>query len=321
MKIISASLGFVATILASLALSGNAQAQATRTWVSGVGDDVNPCSRTAPCKTFAGAISKTAVSGVINCLDPGGFGAVTITKSITIDCYWQPAAGILATGTYGVIVNAASTDKIVLRGLEIDGETSGLAGVRIISAASVQIDHCRIAGFNSGSAAGISVAVNSSTFELHVKDTHLLNNGVGATGGAIVVAPLGSVDTRVILSRVEMRDNVYGLDVNGAAGASGYVRVNGMDVVASGNAQNGVRVTGGGASASAFLDRSMISSNGSYGVLASGGNANVILGRSTLVDNGAGLGSSAGGVLYTYGTNQVNANGADGAFSAGMTEK
>src|SRR6059036_1925940 len=62
-----------------------AQAQATRTWVSGVGDDVNPCSRTAPCKTFAGAISKTAVNGEINCLDPGGFGAVTISKGLTID--------------------------------------------------------------------------------------------------------------------------------------------------------------------------------------------------------------------------------------------
>src|SRR2546422_2828997 len=66
--------------------SDPAQAQATRTWVSGVGDDVNPCSRTAPCKTFAGAISKTAAGGEIDCLDPGGFGAVTITKSLTIDC-------------------------------------------------------------------------------------------------------------------------------------------------------------------------------------------------------------------------------------------
>src|SRR5262245_48964588 len=62
-----------------------AYAQATRTWVSGVGDDVNPCSRTAPCKTFAGAISKTAAGGEISVLDPGGFGGVTITKSITIN--------------------------------------------------------------------------------------------------------------------------------------------------------------------------------------------------------------------------------------------
>src|SRR6187200_2433123 len=81
-----------------------AQAQATRTWVSGVGDDANPCSRTAPCKTFAGAISKTATNGEINCLDPGGFGAVTITKSITIDCS-VPNGSVLNAGTNGIIIN------------------------------------------------------------------------------------------------------------------------------------------------------------------------------------------------------------------------
>src|SRR5438046_5975235 len=85
-----------------------AHAQATRTWVSGVGDDVNPCSRTAPCKTFAGAISKTAINGEINCLDPGGFGAVTITKSITIDCH-EIFALILASGTTGVNINLTTT--------------------------------------------------------------------------------------------------------------------------------------------------------------------------------------------------------------------
>src|SRR5947207_12161742 len=93
-----------------------AHAQATRTWVSGVGDDINPCSRTAPCKTFAGAISKTASPGIINCLDSGSFGAVTITKSITIDCTGN-FAGILTGGVQGIVVNALSTDKVVLRAI------------------------------------------------------------------------------------------------------------------------------------------------------------------------------------------------------------
>src|SRR6201991_3337060 len=84
-----------------------AHAQATRTWVSGVGDDANPCSRTAPCKTFAGAISKTAAGGEINCLDPGGFGTVTITKSMTIDCS-ATLGSILASGTNGVNINDAN---------------------------------------------------------------------------------------------------------------------------------------------------------------------------------------------------------------------
>src|SRR3954471_14698380 len=84
-----------------LVCSGSTYAQATRTWVSGVGDDINPCSRTAPCKTFAGAISKTATNGEINCIDPGGFGAVTITKSITIDCH-EIYASILNSFTNGI---------------------------------------------------------------------------------------------------------------------------------------------------------------------------------------------------------------------------
>src|ERR687883_908174 len=91
-----------ALVLVALALPGSAFGQATRTWVSGVGDDANPCSRTAPCKTFAGAISKTAAKGEINCLDPGGFGGVTITKSLAIDCH-EVFASILASGFTGVI--------------------------------------------------------------------------------------------------------------------------------------------------------------------------------------------------------------------------
>src|ERR1700684_971293 len=90
-----------------LQLPTPAQAQATRTWVSGVGDDANPCSRTAPCKTFAGAISKTVAGGEIDVLDPGGFGALTITKAITLDGGGGQVASILVSGTNGITINAA----------------------------------------------------------------------------------------------------------------------------------------------------------------------------------------------------------------------
>src|ERR1700736_5478863 len=103
------------------AMSSAAQAQATRTWVSGVGDDANPCSRTAPCKTFPGAISKTAAGGEIDALDPGGFGTVNITKSITIECDIGPGS-ILATSTTGISINAnAASDVIYIRNLNING--------------------------------------------------------------------------------------------------------------------------------------------------------------------------------------------------------
>jgi hypothetical protein len=115
---------------AALLYAAPAEAQATRTWVSGVGDDANPCSRTAPCKTFAGAISKTAPGGEINCLDPGGFGAVTITKSITISCEIG-TAGVLVAGTNGIVVAAGPQDRVILRGLDINGVGGqGLSGIR-----------------------------------------------------------------------------------------------------------------------------------------------------------------------------------------------
>src|SRR5438132_9002368 len=126
-----------------------AQAQATRTWVSGVGDDVNPCSRTAPCKTFAGAISKTASPGIINCLDPGGFGAVTITKSITIDCTGTMGS-VLSSGVQGIIVNALTTDKIVLRAIDVNGAdtTLGTNGVNVAQAASVSMYDVNVANYS-----------------------------------------------------------------------------------------------------------------------------------------------------------------------------
>src|SRR5437660_12771571 len=118
-------------------------AQATRTWVSGVGDDANPCSRTAPCKTFAGAISKTAAGGEIDALDPGGFGAVTITKSITLDGTGT-FASILASLTTGIIINAASTDVITIRGISINGFCNGIRGMNILQAKTVNIEDCVI---------------------------------------------------------------------------------------------------------------------------------------------------------------------------------
>src|SRR5437899_1258907 len=129
-----------ALALIALALPASASAQASRTWVSGVGDDANPCSRTAPCKTFAGAISKTAGGGEINCLDPGGFGGVTITKSIAIKCQYTEG-GVLVSGTNAIVINAAVTDKVTLRGLDVNGIGIGaqtsLSGVKVISAKTV----------------------------------------------------------------------------------------------------------------------------------------------------------------------------------------
>lgn len=162
----------------TLGITTLAHAQATRTWVSGVGDDANPCSRTAPCKTFAGAISKTASPGIINCLDPGGFGAVTITKSITIDCTGTYGS-VLASGTQGIVINALTTDKIVLRAIDINGAgtTLGTNGVNIIQAGGVNLHTVNIASF---SGAGVETSNTSNSISVIISDSQILN--IGAQG-------------------------------------------------------------------------------------------------------------------------------------------
>jgi hypothetical protein len=169
-----------------------AQAQATRTWVSGVGDDANPCSRTAPCKTFAGAISKTAAGGEIDCLDPGGFGAVTITKSMTIDCGTN-AGGILNSLANGVIVNAGASDKVVLRNLVIQGTIStntGLNGIRFLAGQELQLDRVVIQG-----ASGFCVDMNKTTLGLlYVRSSYFTEcaSGIVVTSTATAVIDINT---------------------------------------------------------------------------------------------------------------------------------
>jgi hypothetical protein len=187
-----------------------ALAQATRTWVSGVGDDANPCSRTAPCKTFAGAISKTAATGEINVLDPGGFGAVTITKAITIRSD-HVQAGILVSGTNGIIINAPAADRVVLIGLDIEGIGTGFNGVNVISAGEVLIQNCTIHNFQSGGL-GVGVLVNSTTAS-HVTIDHSMLN-FNSIGVSVTSAPgMGHVSINDSL----LNDNVnIGIRVQGA---------------------------------------------------------------------------------------------------------
>src|SRR5688572_17000254 len=170
----------LAILVAAFALFGitatPAAAQATRTWVSGVGDDVNPCSRTAPCKTFAGAISKTATGGEINCLDPAGYGAVNITKSMTISCGWTHGS-ILAANVNGVIINCAACN-VTLRGLAINGAgTTTGNGIRILNAGNVNIDHVVIENHagNTAHGRGITVETAAANVRVTIQNTDLWN--------------------------------------------------------------------------------------------------------------------------------------------------
>src|SRR4051812_17892765 len=175
-------LSILATVLSIFPWSGTAWAQASRTWVSGVGDDANPCSRTAPCKTFAGAISRTAAGGEIDALDPGGYGAVTITKSITIDGGGGQVASILVAGTNGIVISGSGV-VVTLRNLRITGVaqsvTPGLNGIRLLNGAVLHIQNCAIFGFSQNA---VDINVNQATGpKVFITDSSLSNSAGGVT--------------------------------------------------------------------------------------------------------------------------------------------
>jgi hypothetical protein len=271
-----------------------AHAQATRTWVSGVGDDANPCSRTAPCKTFAGAISKTATGGEINVLDPGGFGGVTITKSITISSEGFEA-GVLVSGTNAIIINATTTSVVVLRGLDIEGLGTGLVGIKVLGGlAALHVEKCTINAFRGTNGSGIEVApTTAGTTQVFIKDTIVRNNGQG-TGGGIFINPAAGVTIKASLDNVRMENNIFGIKVQGATS-----NISVSNSIAAGNSAAGFS---GVTSASVLqIDRSVAAHNGGPGVSCTPG-AVVRIGNMSIFDN---TGGDTAGTCSSFKNNDI----------------
>jgi hypothetical protein len=293
------SVRILLALLVSATLSTAAHAQATRTWVSGVGDDVNPCSRTAPCKTFAGAISKTATNGEINVLDAGAFGVVTITKSISIvNNGFQ--AGVLGAGTNAIIINAPTTARVVLRGLDIEGIGTGLAGIKVLAAGSVHIENCTINGFTQVGIDFVPTAAAASTSQLYVTDT-IIRNNQGASSGGIRVKPGANVTAIGSIKNVQLQNNQFGLRVEDNS------RIASVDTVASGNAGSGFIAVSNAAAVSLNLDRCTAVGN-AFGIKADNPAANVRFGNCMIAGNGTGISTSLGGHTTTFTGSNSNAD-------------
>jgi hypothetical protein len=289
----------------------SAHAQATRTWVSGVGDDANPCSRTAPCKTFAGAISKTAPGGEIDTLDPGGFGAVTITKSITLDGKGGGLSSILVAGTNGIVINAPGA-VVILRNIQINGlglpgstSTAGLNGVNVLAAAAVHIEDVQIFGFsqlgiNFTPSGGASAAI------LKVIDSTLTANA----GGGILVAPNGQSAVATIFNTTA-NENKYGVRVQD----NSKVTVHKSEM--SSNTSNGFIAAPTSAPCELNIQDSIAANNGAYGVAANGAGTVRISGVGLYDNSTAGIGA-LGGAILSYGNNS-NSNNASGSPTGNIT--
>ncbi|HXQ84112.1 MAG TPA: right-handed parallel beta-helix repeat-containing protein [Xanthobacteraceae bacterium] len=294
-----------------------AHAQATRTWISGVGDDANPCSRTAPCKTFAGAISKTTAGGEIDALDPGGFGGVTITKAITFDGGGGQVASILVAGTNGINISAGASDTIIIRNMRLNGilnaGSPGLTGIAINTAAKVVVEKCEIFGFQN---AAIQVSVSSGTFALKVQETTLNNNG-----GGITSKPSGGATVNAVIERTHADGNTGGgVRVDGTGGGSSNVAI--TDSSLSNNGSNGLNaVSGPSGNVKVDLTRDVVANNASAALQSSnstGGTSTVTVGQSMLSNNGTAWSIVSTGQLLSYGNNQVTGPVGTGPTAGGI---
>jgi len=292
----------LALIVLTLGVSSIANAQATRTWVSGVGDDANPCSRTAPCKTFAGAISKTAAKGEISVLDPGGFGAVNITKSITLNGDGT-LAGILASLVNGIIVNApATTDVVYIRNLTINGAGNGTNGIRFIGAGKLYVENCAIYGFSSAApnGHGIIADANATGRNLFVKNTSINNC---SNSGITIQSSSGFIAG--VLDGV----TINGLPTGVVVGNNAFVSI--RDSSISLNTSTGVNVSGAGGATASF-ENCLINNNPTAVNVAAG--AFINLSSSTLENNTTAVASAAPQAnLRSSGNNRLLGNSSDGA--------
>jgi len=308
---ISVLLPFAFAMCFSL-FSAPAHAQATRTWVSGVGDDANPCSRTAPCKTFAGAISKTAIGGEIDALDPGGFGALTITKSITIDGGGGQVASVLVAGTNGFVVAAAATDIVTIKNLRIQGlrcttggctGSPGLSAIQFNTGAALVVDNVEIYGFANQGINFTPNQANAST--LSVQDTLISNCG----GGGVAVAPTGGGTAGAAITRSRVYNSQFGVK------AQDNAKVNVSYSVLSNNVANGVVAVSASAAAEVNVTNSSISNNPNSGLATNGAAATIRIAYTSLLDNGTGINTAGGGTVSgtSPGTNVNAGNGTPGA--------
>jgi len=298
------TLNVIAIAIFMFAFASFAQAQASRTWVSGVGDDANPCSRTAPCKTFAGAISKTARNGEINCLDPGGFGSVTITKSITIDCH-EVFASILHPGLNGINISYDSFDQVNdlrktvrLRNLNFNGFDTGVVGINISGNATnsgnskVFIEDCMLDGNFASTATGIR-DVRSGGAVLAISNTTVRN--MNAAG--IIVNPAAAGNTiNVTINNTRVS---FCLQF-GFAGSQGSKTT----IYNSVFTRNQVGIHADTSGTDVAVDHCVVSESVTNGFEATSAGAFIRVSNTTAMNNGT-LASAVGGTVASYGNNQT----------------
>jgi hypothetical protein len=289
------------SVFALLVASSPVLAAAARTFVSGIGDDVGSCPVTAPCRTFAFALTQTAPSGEIIVLGSAGYGTLTINQAVSIINVGFVAGVTVANGADGITINAGINDAVVLRGLTVDGGGTGANGIVFNSGSALTIDQCNVMNFAGGSTIGVGIAIQPAAGNHTVAITNTTadhNQFIGVLYGAIG----STATTTLVLDHVSAKNNGIGVDINNAVSAAGgAVTASISNTIASGNGTGFLFKN-----ATVSLDSSYATNNGMEGVDLSGGTLTV--GRSVIAYNlSTGLHNN-GATVNSYGDNRIIGN-------------
>ena len=308
----SITLLFLAAAIAMFAALKAANAQLARTWVSASGDDANLCGLSDPCHTFAAALTKTVAGGEIDCLTAGTFGAVTITKAITIDCGSGETAELgstFITDSTSITIQAGANDVVQLRKLTING-LAGTAfafndanGINYVSGKALFLDNVDIMNMPNN---GIDVAPTANA-TLDVVNTNIVNSG----NNGIRIAAGGSGLIDVSLKAVRMSQGFNGM--RAADNGSATLHVSIQDSIASSNANTGFLATTGGGRLTMFLEHASAVNSGATGVIADGSNTELHISNAHIFGNGTGLAATGGAALISYKNNEIKLNGSNGS--------
>ena len=301
---LSAALGAMLVLLLHAA---PAQA-AARTWVSGTGTDAGTCTRTAPCLTYGFAFTQTDTGGEINCLDPGGFGPLTITKSISIVCDYTEGGVVPSPSSIGFLINAPAGSIVTLKGQDVDCLGNSAFGIGILGVGvTVHIHKAQIRNCSNG------IAVNNSSglATVFVADSYITDNGTIPINAGIRIAPtLAGASALVSVNRVQLERNINGIFADGSGGG-GVSHVTVKDSLISASSNTGIIVSSSGAAFTGLVDNSMIAFNANTGAAVAGAAATLLLGGNTIANNVTGV-INLGGTLQSFKNNQIALNGTDG---------
>jgi hypothetical protein len=305
-------IGFRSSLLASslLALAVSiapAHAQQARSFVSGLGSDLNApnCTRTAPCRTFQKAHDNTLPTGEITVLDAGSYGAVTINRNTSVINDGVGEAGALVSGdAVGITVAAGANDRVSLRGLTIKGLDPAFGnsnGIKFTSGASLTIENCAIRNMTGD---GIDVIANvaaNAKVSFTISNTFVSDNG----GNGIFLQPSGSGNVQVVFNRVEAYNNAaHGIAVVGSSLSSIRFDVSVVDSVAAGNSLVGIIADSTNAVITMTVLRSVAANNGTGVAVAGALVAGIGISESLVAGNTKGWETINGqGVLISYGDN------------------